>query len=172
MQTENEIVNRVTNSGLVTLSLEDYYVPGERVILDIKDQLFEGLILREKDFRTFIKTNDWSVYNGKFVAITCSADAIVPTWAYLLLVSVLQPVAREIVFGGLEDLEKKLFYDSLSKIDWNQFRDQRVVVKGCSKVEVPTAIYVEAGQRLMTLAASIMFGEPCSTVPVYKRPKI
>jgi hypothetical protein len=168
---EKEIVNRVASSSLVTFDLEQHYTPGERVLLDIKDQLFQGLILKEKDFREFIKTNDWTQYKNKFVAITCSEDAIIPAWAYMLLTSVLEPHARTIVFGNLEDLETKIFFDTLATIDWNQFNNAKVVIKGCSKVDVPMAAYVEATRLLRPHAASIMFGEPCSTVPVYKKPK-
>ncbi|HEY0654516.1 MAG TPA: DUF2480 family protein [Chryseosolibacter sp.] len=169
METEKDIVNRVANSQLVTFDLEELYQAGERIVVDISDQLFQGLILREKDFRNFIKTTDWSSYKNKFVAITCSADAIIPHWAYMLLTSALQPHARTIVFGSLEDLETKIFFDVLSKVDWNKFSDAKVVVKGCSKVNVPAAVYVEATRLLMPCASSIMFGEPCSTVPVYKK---
>jgi hypothetical protein len=171
IESENEIVNRVSNSGLITFDLEDYYQPGDRVIIDIKEQLFQEMILREKDFRDFIKSHDWSQYKGKYIAVTCSADAIIPTWAYMLLTSVLQPFAKEIVFGSLEDLEKKIYFNVLGDIDWSMYKDAKVVIKGCSKVNVPQAVYVEATQRIRPYAASIMFGEPCSTVPVYKKPK-
>ena len=171
MEAEKEIVNRVANSQIVTFDLEDLYQPGERVLIDIKDQLFQELILKEKDFRNFIKSTDWSQYKNKFVAITCSADAIIPTWAYMLLTSALQPHARKIVFGSLEDLETKIFFEQLSQVDWNKFANAKVVVKGCSKVNVPAAVYVEATRLLMPCASSIMFGEPCSTVPVFKKSK-
>jgi hypothetical protein len=171
MEADKEIVNRVAASTLITFDLEEYYEPGDRVLLDIKDQLFQGLILREKEFRSFIKAHDWSQYKNKFVAITCSADAIIPTWAYMLLTSMLQPVARTIVFGTIEDLETKIFFEKLSAIDWNKFDHAKVVVKGCSKVNVPAAVYVEATRLLTPWASSIMFGEPCSTVPVYKKSK-
>lgn len=167
----NEIVNRVAASSLKVFDLEEYYVPGERVLLDIKDQLYQGMILKEKSFRDFIKGHDWSQYQGKLVAITCSEDAIVPTWAYMLLATALAPFARAVVFGSLEDLEAKLFYEALSQVDWHQYRDARVVIKGCSKVAVPTAAYVEATRLIKPFAASIMFGEPCSTVPVFKKPR-
>lgn len=170
-QQNEEIINRVANSSLVTLDLEEYFVPGERVLVDIKDQLFQGLILREKDFRAFVKATDWTTYRNKFLAITCSTDAIVPHWAYMLLTSALQPYARTIVFGTLEELETKIFSDQLNKIDWKKFANARVVIKGCSKVNVPTAVYVEATNLLMPWASSIMFGEPCSTVPVFKKPR-
>lgn len=171
METEREIVNRVANSPLVTFDLEQYYQPGERVLIDIKDQLFQELILREKDFRDYIKNHDWSQYQNKFVALSCSADAIIPTWAYMLLTSALQPYVKEIMFGTIDDLETKLFFAALSEVDWNQFKDAKVVVKGCSKVNVPAAVYVEVTRLILPNAASVMFGEPCSTVPVYKRRK-
>jgi hypothetical protein len=166
---ENEIVNRVSNSQLVTFDLEELYTPGERIVFDIKHLLFQELILREKDFRDFIKDHNWTQYQNKFVAITCSADAIVPTWAYMLLASALQPHAQQVVFGSLQDLETKLFEQTLNKIDWQKFANAKVVVKGCSKVEVPVSIYVEATNKLRQLAQSIMYGEPCSTVPIFKR---
>jgi hypothetical protein len=165
----DEIINRVAASSLKVFDLEEYYVPGERVLLDIKDQLYEGIILKEKTFRDFIRSHNWSQYKNKFVAITCSEDAIVPTWAYMLMTTALEPFARTVIFGSLEDLETKIFYDTLSRVDWHQYRDAKVVIKGCSKVPVPTAAYVEATRLIRPFAASIMFGEPCSTVPVFKK---
>lgn len=170
MQTD-EIVNRVASSGLLTLDLEEYYHPGERVVYDLKDNLFQGMILREKDFREFLKNHDWSIYQNKNVAIVCSEDAIVPTWAYMLLALKLEPYAHAFVFGNLAELENKLFFEAISKIDLEPYRDARVVVKGCSKHPVPVAAYVEITRLLKPLVQSLMFGEPCSTVPLYKRPK-
>lgn len=169
MESGDEIINRVALSALKVFDLEEYYVPGERVLLDIKDQLYQGMILKEKTFRDFIRSNDWTRYRDKFVAITCSEDAIVPTWAYMLLTTALEPFARIIVFGDLEDLEVKIFCDSLSRVDWRQYENAKVVIKGCSKVAVPTAAYVEATRLMKPFASSIMFGEPCSTVPVFKK---
>jgi hypothetical protein len=166
---EDVIVNRVAQSPLVTLDLETLYTPGERVVVDIKDQLFQGLILKEKDFREYVKAANWAAYKGKLVAITCSADAIIPTWAFMLLSTALQPYAQKVVFGSLEDLEEQLFFASMNEMDWNVYIDARVVVKGCSNVIVPVSVYVEATNRLLPLARSIMYGEPCSTVPLYKR---
>lgn len=168
---QEKIVNKVAGSVLVTFDLEEYYQPGDRLLIDIKDQLFEGLLLREKDFRAFIKGHDWSEYQSKFVAVTCTADAIVPTWAYMLLAIALEPYASRVVFGTLDELEIVLFRDRLAQVDWNHFRDSKVVVKGCSKVNVPTAVYVEATVQLKAVAASLMFGEPCSTVPLFKKTK-
>jgi hypothetical protein len=169
MESEDQIINRVAGSSIKIFDLEEIYESGERAVLDIKDQLYEGMILKEKPFRDFIKTQDWTAYRDKFVAITCSEDAIVPTWAYMLLTSMLQPFARTIVFGGLEALETKIFFESLSRIDWQQFTGAKVVLKGCSKVAVPIAAYVEATRLMRPYASSIMFGEPCSTVPVFKK---
>ncbi len=166
---EELIINKVANSGLITFDLEDLYHRGERVVYDLKDNLFMGMILKEKDFREFLKNHDWTQYAGKNIAITCSEDAIVPTWAYMLLTLKLQPVANLVVFGTLEELENKLFFDALNKVDVETVRGARVVVKGCSKVPVPTAAYVEITRLLQPVVQSLMFGEPCSTVPLYKR---
>lgn len=166
---EEQIINKVALSGLITLDLEEYYPSGERVVYDIKDNLFMGLILKEKDFRTFLKEHNWEQYTGKNVAITCSEEAIIPMWAYMLLAIQLEPYARTVVFGSLEDLEKKLFDDVLNTFDWEQYRDARVVVKGCSDKQIPASVYVEVTRRLRPLVKSLMFGEPCSTVPLYKQ---
>lgn len=165
----DEIVNRVAASSLVVFDLEQYYQQGARKIIDISQQLEGGVLLREKEFRNFIKTNDWAEYSGAFVAIHCSADAIVPAWAYMLLSLALQPFARRVVRGSIEDLERQLFMDELARVDWKQYDGQRVVVKGCSKFPVPESAYVEAVFRLRPWAASIMYGEPCSTVPLFKK---
>ena len=167
-----EIINRVAQSALTTLNLELLLHPGERVVYDIKDNLFQGLILREKDFREFVKTHDWSQYDGKNVAIICSADAIVSTWAYMLLATKLQGHAHRYVFGDLEALEQELFQEAIAAIDAEEYRDAKVVVKGCGSIPVPTYAYVAIMQKLLPVAASIMYGEPCSTVPLYKRPKV
>ena len=166
---ENEIVNRVSNSPLVTFDLEELYTPGERILFDIKNLLFQELILREKDFRDFIKSHDWSQYTDKYVAITCSADAVVPTWAYMLLTASLQPHTSIVIFGSIQDLETTLFKNTLDKIDWKRFTNAKVVIKGCSKVAVPISAYIDVTNRLLPVASSIMFGEPCSTVPVFKK---
>lgn len=170
-EAQDQIINKVATSALVTFDLEHYYEPGERVLLDIKDQLFQELILKEKDFREFIRQHNWSNYQNKFVAITCTADAIVPTWAFMLVAIALEPYAKQVIFGTLEELETEIFKKNLREIDWSRFENAKVVVKGCSKVEVPVAIYVEATNNLKKFSASIMFGEPCSTVPLYKKPK-
>lgn len=167
----DEIINRVSASPLITFDLEELYSGGDRMVFDIKEQLFEGVMLKEKDFRAFIKNHDWSQYKDKNMAIVCSADAIVPTWAYMLLSVALQPLASSIIFGSIAELESHLFNRSLSAIDWQQYKDAKVVIKGCSKVAVPISAYVEVTNRLRPIAASIMYGEACSTVPLYKRAK-
>ena len=166
---QNEIINRVSNSALITFDLEEYYEAGDRVLLDIKDQLYEGLILKEKDFREFIKNNNWSSYQDKLVAVTCSTDAILPTWAFMLVAIALRPYAKRVEFGTLNDLEEILFRETLSKVNWDQFRDAKVIVKGCSKVNVPSSAYVFTVSKLQPIVSSLMFGEACSTVPLYKR---
>lgn len=168
MDIQETIVNRVAQSGLITIDLSAIRPAGERVLYDVKENLFHGLILREKDFRDFIKEHDWQQYAGKNVAITCSTDAIVQTWAYMLLVSKMQPYASEIVLGDLEALEAELFRKSIAKMDIEPYRDQRIVIKGCSE-DVPASAYAELTKKLTGVVKSIMFGEPCSTVPVYKR---
>ncbi len=164
-----EITNKVAQSGLVEFNLEDYYPKGERVLLDIKDHLFQGLILKEKDFREFVKGEDWATYKDKFVALYCSADAVVPTWAYMLMASALEPFAKRIVFGDLKTLETVLFTEALAGIRVADFEDKRVVIKGCGNLPVPESAYVEITRILRPVVRSIMYGEPCSTVPVFKR---
>ncbi|MEQ9288777.1 MAG: DUF2480 family protein [Cyclobacteriaceae bacterium] len=168
---EGEIVNRVANSSLVNFDLEDYYDKGERVVYDIKENLFNGFVLKEKDFRDFIKQNDWSAYKDKNVAIICSADAIVPTWAFMLLCSAIEPHAKNVIFGSKEQLEQYLFQQALSKIDLKEFEGERVIVKGCGRYPVPGFAFVEITRLLKPIAKSIMYGEACSAVPVYKAPK-
>lgn len=166
-----EIINKVENSGLVTIDLGELYLPGERVLLDIKDQLFQELILREKDFREYIKLHDWSQYKDKYVALTCSADAIIPDWAWMLLASALEPFAKKMVFGSIDTLETVLFDEQLASFETENFRDKRVVIKGCGDKPVPKFAFIELTRKLRPLVKSIMYGEPCSTVPVYKQPK-
>jgi Protein of unknown function (DUF2480) len=172
MNDTEEIINKVANSSLISIDLEDYYPKGERVVYDLKQNLFIDLILREKDFREFIKNHDWTYYQGKNVAITCSEDVLIPTWAYMLLATKLQPYAKKIVFGNLAKLEESLFEDALKKINPNDFKEAKIVIKGCSKEAVPTSAYILITNLLMPHAQSIMFGEPCSTVPLYKKTKI
>ena len=164
-----EIINKVSQSNLVSLDLEDYYHTGERVVFDLKPYLFQELILKEKDFRAALKAIDFSQFTGKNVAVCCTADAIVPTWAYMLLATYLAPYANMFVFGDTQALEDALFRDALQRIDYSQYENAKVVVKGCSKHPVPTSAYVEITRRLQPIVSSLMFGEPCSTVPLYKQ---
>jgi len=168
---DNLIVNRVAGSGLVTLNLEDHYPQAEVAELDLKDQLVEGLMLREKDLREFIRSHDWAQYQNKWVAVFCSTDAIIPTWAFMLVAIALQPHAKRTIFGNRDAAITAAFHEALDKIDWKSFQGAKVVVKGCSDVHVPESVFVETASRLRNVAASIMYGEPCSTVPLYKRAK-
>jgi len=169
---EEGIINRVASSPLITFDLGEYYHSGERVVYDLAENLFQGLILKEKEFRNFLKENDWSPFEGKNVAIICSVDAIVPTWAYMLLATKLEPVANLVVMGDTSLLEYALFQKALTNIDLEMFRDQPVVIKGCGDLPVPESAYVEITQLIRPFAKSIMYGEPCSTVPIYKRKKV
>jgi hypothetical protein len=168
---QEPLVNRVTNSGLVTLNLEDHYPAVGIAELDLRGLLVGGLMLREKDLREFVRSHDWSQYQDKVVALHCTADAIIPTWAYMLVTVALQPVARKIVFGNREAAITAAFLDNLERMDWDRYRDAKVVVKGCGDVQIPESVFVEVTSRLRGVAASIMYGEPCSTVPLFKRPK-
>ena len=164
-----EIINRVDQSDLFTFNLEDHYTEGERVEVDLKPWLFEGIILKEKDFRESLKNHDWSFYKDKFVALLCSADAIVPTWAFMLAATSLEPYARKIVTGGLNDLESEIYRSALSGINPEDYRDRKIIIKGCSNKKVPESAYVEITRILRPVARSIFYGEPCSTVPLYKK---
>lgn len=164
----NEIVNKVANSGIVSIDLEEFYTPGERVVFDISPHLFNGLILREKDFREFVKTHDWSAYTGKIICICCSADAIVPTWAYMLISLALEPFAARVFFASPAEAEMVLFAEKIAAINPMDYKDARVVIKGCGEKPVPLNAYVELAARLKPHAKSIMYGEPCSTVPLFK----
>ncbi len=166
---DETFVNKVSESGIVTLDLEDFYPKDETVIFDMKDHLFMGLILKEKDFREVMKNLDLAPYTNKNIALTCSADAVIPMWAYMLVSSHLQPVAKEIVFGDAEFLHKTLFLQNIEKINPQDYKDQRVVVKGCGELPVSETAYVAITALLRPVAKSIMYGEPCSTVPIYKK---
>ena len=164
------IVNRVANSPLISIDLVDYFHNGEPMKFDLKDVLFQGLILREKDFRDFIKSNDWSVYSDKNVRIFCSEDVVIPTWAYMLLVTKLQN-ANLVVQGSYQDLEKALIQQAIDKMMAEDWTDTKVVIKGCGNIENIAFAYTEVTKALVPHVASLMFGEPCSTVPVYKKPR-
>jgi hypothetical protein len=166
---EDIFQNKVAESGIITLDLEQYYPKGEVAVFDMKDYLFMGLILKEKDFREALKSIDWEVYRDKTVAVTCSADAIIPVWAYMLASAYLQPVAAAVAVGTKETIQQQLLLHNIATIDAGQFADKRVVIKGCGEVHISEAAYLQITNLLRPVAKSIMYGEPCSTVPVYKK---
>jgi hypothetical protein len=166
------IINKVADSGIITLDLEKYYPQGESIVFDLKDYLFMGMILKEKDFREALKKTDWSKYKDKNVALACTADAIIPVWAWMLVASYLQPEAKTIVMGDEKELHKNIFLKNLSAIDISEFAEKKVVIKGCGETPIADYVYMEITKLLRPVAQSIMYGEPCSTVPVYKRPGI
>ena len=166
-----EIINRVANSKLKVLDLEQIYPEGKRVLFDIKDWLHEGFVLREKDFRASVAEHDWSQYKDVYIALNCSTDAIVPDWAYMLLSIQLEPYAKTVVYGDLKQLETQIFNSLISDLDLETYRDAPVIIKGCSNKPVPLNATLRITQRLKPIARSIMFGEACSSVPLYKRKK-
>lgn len=169
---EKEIINKVANSGLINLDLADYYPKGERIVYDIKQNLWQEFVLKEKDFRQFVKENDWSIYQDKYVALVNSADAIIPPWAFMLLTNALQPFAKEVVSGDLETLETVIFTNSLEKnLNPADFADQRVIIKGCGEIPISQSAYTKAVNLLKPVVKSLMYGEACSAVPVYKKAK-
>jgi hypothetical protein len=163
---ETEIVNKVANSQLMVFDLEDYYSQHRRESIDISRWLFEGFLLREKDFRLELQNHNWAQYQDCIVAVSCSTDAIVPAWANILVTVHLQPYAQKIVLGSLVDLETALYQEQLSLIDFSVYENKAVILKGCSKKPVPESAYI---QKLIPFAKSIMFGEACSAVPLFKR---
>ena len=166
-----EIINKVANSGLVTIDLQDYYPNGERVVFDLKDWLYEELILKEKDFRENLKNHDRAQYQGQYVALTCTADAIIPSWAYLLVTTYLSSVAKRIVHGSLQDLDMILYTEIVDHLPYDEYIDGKIIVKGCSHKPVPDSAYIQLIERLQPIVSSLMFGEACSTVPLYKKPR-
>ncbi|MBA6156063.1 DUF2480 family protein [Tenacibaculum sp. S7007] len=166
-----EIINRVANSKLITIDLEDFYPQGNRVVFDIKDWLYEGLILREKDFREQVNNHDWSQYENNYVALSCSSDAIIPSWAYLLLSTQLSEYAKKVVVGNLELLETVIYQEIINQIDTSEFTDKPVIIKGCADKPIPPSAYTLLIEKIQPVAKTIMFGEACSTVPLYKKTK-
>lgn len=164
-----EIINRVAKSKLVTIDLEDLYPNGQRIIFDIKDWLLEGLVLREQEFRASAKAYDWSQYEGTYVALTCTTDAIIPGWAYMLLSTYLTPFAKKLVVGDLEMLETVIYTEVLQGFDVSEYQDLPVIIKGCSKKPVPKNAYLQIINKLQPVAKSIMYGEACSSVPLFKK---
>jgi hypothetical protein len=168
---DSVIVNKVAESSLVTINLEDYLPKEDPVFFDMKDYLFMGLILKEKEFRTSLQEINWKSYENKTVLVTCTADAVIPVWAYMLAASYLQPVAKEIFSGTTEEWKKTKLLEALSKADTTLFKNQRIVIKGCGDEPIAEAAYIEITKILRPVAKTIMYGEPCSTVPIFKQPK-
>jgi hypothetical protein len=166
---QDEIINRVANSKLVTINLEDYYPQGKRILFDIKDWLFEGFVLREKDFRDQVKQFNWSQFKDNYVALTCSSDAIIPAWAFILLSIHLEPFSKKTVIGNLELLETSIYQDVLNTLDISEFTNKPIIIKGCAKKPVPQNAYIMLANKLKPIAHSIMYGEACSSVPLYKK---
>ena len=164
-----EIVNRVANSKLVVFDLEDYYPKGKRILFDIKDWLYEGIVLREKEFRAHVNLQDWSQYKDAYVALTCSTDAIIPAWAYMLVTMYLEPFAKKVLIGDLEQLEVSLYQTIIENLDTEMFKGKPLIIKGCSNKPVPANAYILLSQKLKPLAQSIMYGEACSSVPLFKK---
>jgi hypothetical protein len=169
MEVKEMIINKVDASGLITLNLEDFYPKDAIKIFDIKDYLFRGLIIKEKDFREALKNTNWSEYENANVAVTCSADAIIPVWAYMLIATYLKPFAKNIVLGNEEKLIEAILINNISAININEYKDKRIVVKGCGDIKIPDSAYLAITALLQLHVKSIMYGEPCSTVPVFKR---
>jgi len=165
----DEIINKVSNSKLITIDLEELYPEGERVLFDIKDWLFDQIILKEKDFRASVKSHDWSRYKNTYVALTCSVDAIIPSWAYLLLSSELAPYSKKIVVGNLELLETSLFQDIIQNLSIDSFKEKPIIIKGCAQKPIPPSAFSMLIHKLQPIAKSIMYGEACSTVPLFKK---
>ena len=166
---EDQIVNRVANSVIVTIDLEDFYPEGNRIVLDISQWLEQGIVLREKDFRSQVKAQDWSQYRDCYVALYCSTDAIIPGWAYMLVSLELVPFAKKTVVGSLENLESILFSAIIDKIDVNDYKDKPIIIKGCSHKPIPQNAFVLISHKIQPIAKSIMYGEACSAVPLFKK---
>lgn len=167
-----ELINKVAQSGLITIDLEDFFPKETIVELDIKDFLFRGLILKELEFRSAIKTHDWSIFKDKTVAVFCSTEAILPQWSYMLVSTYLLPQTNNIFFGNAENVEYNLFLDNIKKIDETKYLDEKIVIKGCGTKTVTGEAYLEITKKLQPVVKSLMFGEPCSTVPIYKKKAI
>jgi hypothetical protein len=163
------IVNKVANSGLITLNLEAYLPEKPVVSFDLKDFLFMGLILKEKDYREALKNKNFDEYRDQYVAVTCSVDAVIPVWAYMLAVSYLQPVAKDVFLGTETELYKHLVLKNIDSVNADEFKEERVVIKGCGEIPIDNYAYAAVTKKLLPVVKSIMYGEPCSTVPVYKK---
>ena len=165
------IVNRVAASALITFDLEKLYQIGSRQSIDLSQWLDQGLLLKEKEFRAQLKAHDWSIYSDKFIALQCSTEAILPSWAFLLVTTHLQPFARKVVLGNLKDLEVQLFTEEIQLLELSPYKDQTVIIKGCSEKTVPEDAYVQLISKLQPVVKSLFYGEACSSVPLYKKKK-
>lgn len=172
MNSETTLINRVAESDLQTIALDEMIRDAVVVSFDLKDYLFQGLILKEKDFRESLKATDWTLYQDKIVAVHCSTDAIIPMWAYMLVAAYSAPVAKAVYHGDEQAVFEQVLLDRIKQKDWEYLRGKRVVIKGCSDKELPASAYLEISSRLQPLVQSIMYGEPCSTVPIFKRPRV
>ncbi len=168
---DKPLVNRVARSSIITINLEDFFPVGEVAVFDLKEYLFMELILKEKDFRAALKEHDWSQYQDKYVVVTCTVDAVIPVWAYMLVAAYVEPFSKDVFQGTKEEFYKAHFYKAIAMLDAAEYDEKRIVIKGCSDQPVPAAAYVALTQKLRAHAKSIMYGEPCSTVPIFKRPK-
>jgi len=166
-----EIINRIANSKLVTLDLEEFYPSGHRTSIDISQWLLEGIVLKEQDFRKYISEHDWSQYKDQYVALHCSTDAIIPGWAYMLISLQLASFAKKVVVGSLVELETILYTEIIQKMDVSEFAEKPVIIKGCAHKPIPENAFVLLAQKLQPIAKSIMYGEACSSVPLFKRKK-
>ena len=165
------IVNRIAESSIITFDLEDLYQIGERKSIDLSQWLYEGLILKEKEYRAHLNAHEWSSYQDQFISLHCSTEAILPAWAFLLLTTYLQPFARKVVIGSIQDLEVQLFSEEIQLLDVTPFKDKPVIIKGCSDKTVPQDAYAKLITKLQPVVKSLFFGEACSSVPLYKRKK-
>jgi hypothetical protein len=163
-----EIVNKVAQSKLVTIDLEDYYPQGKRIVIDIKDWLYEEIILKEKDFRASVKEHDWSQYQDSYIALTCSTEAIIPSWAYMLVTTELVPFSKKIIIGTVKELETSIFQDIITQLPIDSYQGKPIIIKGCSEKPIPETAYTQLITKLIPVAKSIMYGEACSTVPLFK----
>ena len=164
----DEIVNRVASSVLITIDLADYAPEQSIANFDLKDFLFEEIFLKEKEFRRKLKSFDFSIYTGKMVSLNCSSDAIVPMWAYMLVTSYLNQVGTEINFGTQEEVFQKIFTDNINSIDASEFKNKKVIIKGCGQIPLTESLYIAITKKLQNTVSSLMFGEACSAVPVLK----
>lgn len=165
----DEIINKVAQSNLITIDLEEHYPRGKRILLDVAQWLYEGLILKEKDFRENLKNYNWSQYQDSYVALNCSTDAIIPSWAYLLITTYLSPFTAKVVVGNLELLETSIFQDIINNLEVSEFRDKPVIIKGCANKPIPPTASIQLIEKLQPVVKSLMFGEACSTVPLFKK---